>query len=42
MFVIQVGAKTKFKYELQGLLATERIFSVFEYKNVLSIDVSCP
>ena len=43
MFEIQVGAKTKFKYELQGLLTHNRkILSLFEYKNVLSVDVSCP
>ena len=26
MFEIRVGAKTKFKYELQGLSTTERIY----------------
>ena len=26
MFEIQVGTKTKFKYELQGLFTTERIY----------------
>ena len=43
MFEIQVGVKTKFKYELQGLFTIERIYqSVFEHKNVLSVDLSCP
>ena len=35
MFAIQVGAKTKFKYELQGLFATERIYLS------LNIKMSC-
>ena len=26
MFEIQVGARTKFKYELQGLLTADRIY----------------
>ena len=39
MFEIEVGAKTKFNHELQGLFPIERILSVFEYKNVLSVDV---
>ena len=41
MFVIEVGVKTKFKYDLQGLYATERIYQ-FQYKNVLSVDMSYP
>ena len=36
MFVIQVGAKIEFKYELQGLFATERIYQS------LNIKTSCP
>ena len=36
MFEIQVGAKSKFKYELQGLFATERIYLS------LNIKMSCP
>ena len=36
MFVLQVGTKTKFKYELQGLLTTEMIYQS------LNIQVSCP
>ena len=36
MFVIQVGAKTTFKYELQGVLVTERICQS------LNIKMSCP
>ena len=36
MFVIQVGTKTKFKYELQGVLETERIYQS------LNIKMSCP
>ena len=35
MFMIQVGAKTKLKHELQGLFATER-------KNSLSVDMIYP
>ena len=35
MFVMQVGAKIKFKYELQGLLTTERIYKY------LNIKMSC-
>ena len=36
MFEIQVGAKTKFKYKLQGLLTTEIIYLFLNIKN------SCP
>ena len=36
MFEIQVGAKTKFKYELQGLFTTEIIY------RSLNIKMSCP
>ena len=36
MFEIQVDAKTKFKYELQGLFTTERIYQS------LNIKMSCP
>ena len=36
MFEIQVGAKTKFKHELQGLFPTERIYLSWNIK------MSCP
>ena len=36
MFEIQVGATTKFNYELQGLFATERIYLS------LNIKMYCP
>ena len=43
MFEIQVDAKSKFKYELQGLFTAERIYqSLYTKKNVLSVDLSCP
>ena len=32
MFVIQVGVKTQFKYDLQGLLVTERIYQSLSIK----------
>ena len=32
MFEIQSGAKTKFKYEVQGLFATERIYQSLNIK----------
>ena len=32
MFEIQMGAKTKLKYELQELLTTERIYLSFDIK----------
>ena len=41
MFKIQVGAKTQFKYELQGLFTSERIDLSLNIKNVVSVDVSC-
>ena len=36
MFEIQVGEKTKFNYELQGLFTTERIYLS------LNIKMTCP
>ena len=36
MFEIQMDAKTKFKYELHGLLTRERIYQS------LNIKMSCP
>ena len=36
MFELQVDTKTKFNYELQGLVTTERI------NQSLNIKVSCP
>ena len=40
MFEMQVGAKTKIKYELQGLFTTERIYMSLNRKNVLSLDTN--
>ena len=46
MFMIQVGTKTRFKYELHGLFATERIDQFFNKnerlvrRRVLSVDTS--
>ena len=37
MFEIQVGAKSKFK-----IVLNREDLSVFKYKNLLSVDVSCP
>ena len=37
MCVIQVDARTNFIYEIKGLFVR-----VFEWKNVLSVDASCP
>ena len=36
MCVIQLGDRTKFTYEIEGLFATERI------KNSLNAKMSCP
>ena len=36
MFEIQVGTKSKFKYESQGLFATEKMYLS------LNIKMSCP
>ena len=32
MFVIQVDAKTKYKYELEGLFATDRMYQSLNIK----------
>ena len=37
-----MGAKNKFKYELQGFFATERIYLSLNTKNVLSVEGLIP
>ena len=42
MCAIQVGINTKLTYEVEILFAITKYLGVFECKNVLSVDVSCP
>ena len=41
MYVIQVGVRTKLTYEIEEF-CNRKDKGVFECKNVLSIDASCP
>ena len=42
MCVIQVDVRTKLTYEIEGVFCNRKDLGVFECKNVLSVDTSCP